>query len=192
MAKARRVHAFEAYASATVIAGTAAPGVTITPRRVVSMLNVRGDVDNAVQPAESGERMTLPREPNTSADAHGIRALWLGPDEWLLVSQRSISSLLSQLGSGTVTDVSHGRAALRLTGRDVRSVLAEGCPLDLHPRAFGVNHCAQTAISKVPVILDHVQPEVFDIYCPRSYAGSFWQWLTDASTEYRYNVTAPA
>ena len=55
-----------------------------------------------------------------------------------------------------------------------------------------MNRCAQTAIAKVSVILDHVHPGVFDLYCSRSYAGSFWRWLTDACTEYRYAVIAPA
>lgn len=192
VADAKRVFAFEPYASAAGISGEAAPGVTIAPRRVASMLNLRGDADSAFPPAGSMTPVALPREPNTASATQGLRALWLGPDEWLLVSESGPPDIADAIGSATVTDVSHGRAALRLWGPDVRSALAKGCALDLHPRVFAVNHCAQTAIAKVSVILDHVRPGVFDIYCPRSYAGSFWHWLTDACAEYRYTVSAPA
>ena len=192
MPEAKRVYPFESHASAAVSTATVAPGVTIVPRRVASMLNLRGDAHSALRPPASGERIALPREPNTSAVAGGTRALWLGPDEWLLVSESAMPDLSGHIGSGTLTDVSHGRAVLRVSGPDVRAALAKGCALDLHSRAFGVDHCAQTAIAKVSVILDHVQPGVFDLYCPRSYAGSFWHWLTDACTEYRYKVLAPA
>ena len=192
MADAKRVYAFESYASAAdVVAATLAPGVTIVPRRVASMLNLRGDADATYPASGSAKPLALPREPNTVGFADGERALWLGPDEWLLVSESRVPEVANSNGSVTVTDVSHGRAVLRVSGPDVRSALAKGCALDLHPRVFGVNHCAQTAIAKVSVILDHVRPDVFDIYCPRSYAGSFWHWISDACSEYRYTVSAP-
>jgi sarcosine oxidase subunit gamma len=90
-----------------------------------------------------------------------------------------------------VTDVSCGRAALRLRGLRVRDALAKGCPLDLDPRVFPAGRCAQTSIGRVSVILDHVEPEVFDVYVSRSYAGSFWDWLIEACAEYRYAIAAP-
>jgi sarcosine oxidase subunit gamma len=192
VADAKRVYAFESHAAAAVLNETVTPGVTIATRRVASMLNLRGDRDDVLLVRALGERITLPREPNTAAFTASTRALWLGPDEWLLVSEHGVPELASDLGGGSITDVSHGRASLRISGPDARAALAKGCALDLHPRAFPVNRCAQTAIAKVSVILDHVQPGVFDLYCPRSYAGSFWHWLSEACSEYRYRVAAPA
>jgi len=159
-------------------------------RPVRLMLNVRGDPDDAELERALRERfgVTLAREPNTAVGAGATRILWLGPDEWLLVSDDTTleapAGIGIGIGNGTVTEVSHGRAALRVSGPQVRAALAKGCPLDLHPREFPLNRCAQTAIAKIAVLIDHVHPDMFDLYCSRSYAGSFWHWLTDAAAEY--------
>lgn len=189
---AERIYAFDAYAAGQTSGGVAA-GVTLEPRRVAVMLNVRGRGDDAALARAVLDRfgVALPREPNTTAGTDAARALWLGPDEWLLVLQPEGGEAAFMTGEGTLTDVSHGRAALRLSGLDVREALAKGCALDLHPLEFPPGRCAQTAIAKVSVLLDHVQPGVFDLYCSRSYAGSLWQWLTDACAEFRCNVSPP-
>lgn len=190
MSEPARIFAFDFHAARTPSTATVAPGVTIATRRPCAMLNVRGGSGDAVLARAMLERfgVKLPREPNTATGAGAVRALWLGPDEWLLVSESSLPDAPSAIGTGTLTDVSHGRAALRVSGPHVRAALAKFCPLDLHPREFPPDRCAQTAIAKVSVILDHVQPGVFDLYCPRSYAGSFWHSLIDACAEYRYAV----
>lgn len=192
MSEPARIFPFDAHAGATPSTAKAVPGVTISTRRPGSMLNVRGELDDAVLAHAMFERynVILPREPNTATGTAAVRALWLGPDEWLLVSQSPFPETQAGIGTGTITDVSHGRAALRVSGPDARAALASGCPLDLHPREFAPDRCAQTAIAKVSVILDHVQPDVFDLYCSRSYAGAFWHWLTEACAEYRYAVVS--
>lgn len=189
---ADRIYAFEACASAGRLTASA-PGVTIAPRRVAAMLDVRGDPADTALAQAVRERfgLTLPREPNTAVGSDAARVLWLGPDEWLIVAQSDRDESFAA-GDGTVVDVGHGRAALRLAGPDVRYALAKGCALDLHPREFPPDRCAQTAIAKVSVILDHVRPGVFDLYCSRSYAGSLWHWLIEACAEYRYTVSPPA
>ena len=185
MPDATRIYAFDALASVQRSTAATGAGVTIALRRPAAMLNVRGAPDDAALARSALERyeVELPREPNT-ASGSVRRALWLGPDEWLVVSSQPLRE--QSVAGGTVTDVSHGRAVVRLWGPDVREVLAKGCPLDLHPRSFGVGRCAQTAIARIPVILDHVARDVFELYCPRSYAGSFWHWLIEACTEFRY------
>jgi sarcosine oxidase subunit gamma len=186
-----RIYAFDAYAGGVEITARIGAGIALSPLRPHSVLNVRGVAADAelARTILGTCGVVLPREPNTATGSDNTRALWLGPDEWLIVSERQLEPPCGSAGSGTFVDVSHGRAALRLAGPNVRDALAKGCPLDLHPPAFEVNRCAQTAIAKVSVILDHVQPEVFDVYCPRSYAGSFWHWLVEACAEYGCNVT---
>jgi heterotetrameric sarcosine oxidase gamma subunit len=192
--EAVRAYAFDACAAGAENSTVVAPGVTIAERRPRSMLNVRGDPADAGLASALREsfNVTLPLEPNTVTAAGATRALWLGPDEWLLVSERRALQPPASPGRGTLTDLSHGRAVLRLSGADVRAVLAKGCGLDLHPREFPVDRCAQTAIAKVSVILDHVQLDVFDLYCPRSYARSFWGWVTEACAEYGCRIAPPA
>lgn len=197
MSEAARIFDFDTHAERAVSTATVAAGVTIVTKRVRSMLNVRGNPDDAgfARAILGSFDVALPREPNTAVSA-GVpgtgtrmtRALWLGPDEWLLVGEHAALEAPAHVGTGTITDVSHGRAVLRVSGPEVRAALAKGCSLDLHPRAFPPDRCAQTAIAKVAVILDHTEQDVFDLYCSRSYAGSFWHWLTQAAAEYGCNI----
>ena len=188
---AERFYAFERYAAVAAKAAARA-GVTIAPRRPVTMLDVRGPADAVAAHLKARCGLEIPREPN-AAIGSATRALWLGPDEWLVISNATACAIVeaSDQPDVSITDVGHGRAALRLRGPDLRDALAKGCSLDLDPRAFPRGRCAQTAIGRISVILDHVEPDVVDVYCARSYARSFWHWLTEACVEYGYAVAPP-
>ncbi|HEX2825686.1 MAG TPA: sarcosine oxidase subunit gamma family protein [Burkholderiales bacterium] len=188
---AERIYAFEPYA-ARASGNAAGAGITIAPRRPVAMLNVRGPADAVAAELQARCGLQLSPEPNTAVGS-STRVLWLGPDEWLVVENVTPTRIPRNPGQShiTATDVSHGRAALRLRGAHVRDALVKGCALDLDPRVFPAGRCAQTAIGRISVILDHVEPDVIDVYCSRSYAGSFWHWIAHASAEYRYTIAPP-
>ena len=124
--------------------------------------------------------------------------LWLGPNEWLVVvpAQRleRIERALREALDGqhaAVTDVSHGRTVLTLSGPDARAVLAKGCPLDFHPRAFPAGRCAQSRLAKCQVLIHLVtaEPE-FEIYVARSFAEYAWSWLEDAGREFGVRIAS--
>jgi sarcosine oxidase subunit gamma len=135
----------------------------------------------------------LPRDPNTAASAGGRSALWLGPDEWLIVGGESEESLLTRvlntaLGEsfGSVVDVSANRTVIELSGPAARDVLAHGCLVDIHPRVFGPGRCAQTLLAKAQVIIHQVNDApTFHLYVRTSFAWYVAEWLLDAMTEYR-------
>jgi sarcosine oxidase subunit gamma len=186
-----RICAFEPLAAIAAAEGLATPGVTLKPLRPRAMLNVRGAPRDAAAVLLDRLGVTLPLEPNTANGTGETRALSLGPDEWLIVSAASVLPTPASAHEVTFVDVSHGRAVVRLSGPQVRDTLAKGCSLDLHPAVFTPGRCAQTALGRVSVILDHVQSGVFDLYCPRSYAGSVWHWLAQAGAEYGCGIDAP-
>jgi sarcosine oxidase subunit gamma len=102
----------------------------------------------------------LPLEPNTVWDDGSRAALWLGPDEWLVLGpphagRRIVAELEAALEGlhRSVVDVSANRVAIELGGPDRMTLLASGCPLDLHPRTWWSGMCAQTLFAKAPVIL---------------------------------------
>jgi sarcosine oxidase subunit gamma len=139
--------------------------------------------------------------PTRPAVAHG-RALdlaWAGPEQWLAVSaERTVAERLAgELeGLAAVSDQSDGRAVLRLSGPKVREMLAKGCPVDLHPRAFRPGDTAITAIAHVGVQLWQVDDgPTFDLLVARSMAASFWRWLSVSSREFgfaaRLSATQP-
>ncbi|HEY1967718.1 MAG TPA: sarcosine oxidase subunit gamma family protein [Pseudonocardia sp.] len=104
--------------------------------------------------------LVLPLAPNTVAEAGGLAALWMGPDEWLVIGPPGQGADLRRRLADAVTgrrgaavDVSANRVTVELSGPDAREVLEQGCPLDLHPRSFGAGRCAQTLLARAPVVL---------------------------------------
>ena len=83
---------------------------------------------------------------------------------------------------GSVVGLSANRTALELRGPHARDVLAAGCSLDLHPRAFGPGDCAQTLLARAAVILHQTEAEpVYRILVRGSFAGYLADWLIDAA-----------
>ena len=136
------------------------------------------------------EAFGLPTDPNTWAALDGSlyrEALWLGPDEWLLVAGAPNGALghwrwphedpLAEriAPDGSIVDVSANRAVIELVRDDARSLLEQGCSIDLHPRSWRPGMCAQTLLAHVPVILQ--ERAVTRIYVRPSFANWLLDWL---------------
>ena len=172
----------------------AAAGIAIEERAPASRIDLRGDAHDArfVRAVQSVTDLRLPHD--ASAPATGLLAsiLWLGPDQWLVSSDAQAgeglaASLRTALQGipGAVTDVGHARIVYAVSGSNARCVLAKGCPLDLHERAFPPGRSAQTLLAKVPVIVHRCAAEPsFDLFVPRSFRDYAWNWLQTAAAEY--------
>lgn len=136
--------------------------------------------------------------PQTSSAAltatHGL--VWSGPDQWLLVARQSagFSDLLGLLsGEAAVSDQSHARAAITVSGTRVREVLAKGAMIDLHSKVFPVGATALTSFAHINVQLwrtkDGPDGPVFEILVPRSMAGSFWSWFAASAAEFGCRIS---
>ncbi len=174
-------------------------GVVLCERRLVGKVNLRGKPTKRFRAAV---KRALGFEPPVAANStagEGQRlALWLGPDEWLVVTptgaegettealRRALAGRHAAVTAVTaVTDVSEGRAVIALSGANARDVLMKGCPLDLHPRAFKPGQCAQSTFAKALVIIHQTSAApAYHIYVERSFADYLWMWLEDAAAEY--------
>ena len=178
------------------LAGALAAGgregvVTLREEPFLAQVDVRVDPARAAA-MEAALGVPLPLVPNTTASADGRTALWLGPDEWLMVgadgTQGAIEAAVREaLGDafGSVVDVSANRTALRLAGPCARAVLEKGCSVDLHPRAFSPGACAQTLVARAQVILEQLGPEpAYRLFVRPSFAEYLATWLVDAMTEF--------
>ncbi|MCX5149594.1 sarcosine oxidase subunit gamma [Streptomyces sp. NBC_00320] len=142
----------------------------------------------------------LPTQPNTVAHGGEFAALWLGPDEWLVIGPAGTRTQLEArlreaVGDrrAAVTDVSAQRTTLLVGGARAAELLAHGCSLDLHPRAFGSGRCAQTTLARAQVVLvpcDEHRPG-FRVLVRSSFAGYLAAWLLDAASEYIWNSPDP-
>ncbi len=145
-------------------------------------------------------RLTLPLKCGQTAqsgdDGDTRTALWLGPDEWLVVSAdepktlddpKTLESTLQDLlgtDPGSVVDVSANRTVVELSGPSARPVLEKGCPADLHPRAFGSGKAISTSLGPVPLVLWQTGEQTYRLLPRSSYADYLARWLVDASAEF--------
>jgi sarcosine oxidase subunit gamma len=153
----------------------------------------RGDVAKAVFEITGLE---LP-EGRKRVAASGLTLIGVAPSQWLAIADgaegRALLSRLSEALSGlaSVVDQSDAKAILRVSGPRLRDVLAKGCSLDLHPRAFTQQHAATTQIALIPCQLWQLdEAPTFELAVPLSYSRSFWSWLTASAAEFGYEVRA--
>lgn len=133
------------------------------------------------------------------ADAPGVKrastssshvALSIGPGRWLLVTADDPESQLeaklsARAGPGAgVTDLSHARTVFRISGSSAVEVLAKGCPVDIE--ALDEGACCVSLLGPVSVVIHCLEDgDGYDVYGPRSYARSLWEWLHDAAAEFQ-------
>jgi sarcosine oxidase subunit gamma len=157
----------------------------------LSQVNFRVDPNDAnlmERLASSLGGLGLPLLPNTVTSSDDRRALWLGPDEWLLVGpDGKRAAFLDALGValagafGSIVDVSANRTVLEIGGSKARQLLARGVAIDLDPRSFGPGRCAQTFLAKAQVIIERINDQpAFHVYVRTSFACYAAEWLLDA------------
>src|SRR5271163_1597448 len=110
--------------------------------------------------------MDLPREPCRARElAPGVTALWLGPEEWLVLGP------CADPQADSVVDVSHAFAAVEVTGPGAADALNAGCPLDLDLAAFPAGMCTRTIFGKAEIVLWSRDAESFRVEIARSFAA---------------------
>ena len=166
----------------------------MTAERVLSLAAVSVRLDPAdvalLERVAAALGVALPVVANTaSGDPDGRHALWLGPDEWLVLGPAGDAPAIEAAVRGAAedsfvvtVDVSANRVAFELAGPDARELLESGCPIDLHPRAFAAGSCAQTLLARANILLHQVSDEPrYRVWIRPSFARYLAAWLDDAS-----------
>ena len=144
-------------------------------------------VDLRVDPAEAHRSPTpLPLEPNTVWEQGSRAALWLGPNEWLVLGAPGTATEIAAELEGAFADVPPlGDRRLREpSGLRALGTAREGAALgglSDRPRAAFVapGTCAQTLLGRVPVVL-HERTESTGLLVRPSFAEHIADWLLDA------------
>ncbi len=158
---------------------------------LMDMLNLRGNPQDAAftDAVASVTGLTLPLQANTATLGPGRALLWLGPDEWMLQCELGHAaalekSLRSALAGQhvSVVEVGHGFTALSVQGAGAGALLARGCPLDFHPRAFQAGQVAQTHIARTnAIVLCRQTGTDYALTVRRSFADYLFRWLSAAA-----------
>ncbi len=158
----------------------------------VSQVNLRADPKEAdlMQRLATAIGFALPIVPNSVTSGEDRRALWLAPDEWLVVGpdgqqvaiDQELRVVLSE-ARGSVVDVSANRTVIEIRGSKVRDLLAHGVSIDLDARSFSPGQCVQTLLSKAQVIIECRDQSGLILYIRASFATYAAEWLLDAAAE---------
>ena len=181
MAESRRRSALERHYHPGRHGASGSEGVTLVERRGLAMAQVNGAPEGE-GPAPLGSEIT-----------GDTLLLWTGPGQWFAVSEQARpEALIAQLeerlsaSDAGVTDLSHARTVVRITGPAWRDLLAKGCPADVDAMASG--DCVASLLGHFSVVIHCVVDDAADVYVFRSFGASLWEWLRGGAEEFGYTV----
>ena len=161
--------------------------VRLADRTPLSKVQIRAPASGSV-----AERLKVPGG-RARRDKTGTLVVCSRPGEWLLVGapDGAAESLERDVTTGdefvTVTDVTHGRALLRLTGTLGAAVLGKVCGIDFSERVTPNGTALSTLVGRL--VTDVVRDDVagvrsYLLHCERSTGHHLYATLLDAGDEF--------
>ncbi|RUV32374.1 MAG: sarcosine oxidase subunit gamma family protein [Mesorhizobium sp.] len=162
-----------------------ATGVTLAVLPPAERISLRAP-DASVAALSKALGVTLPQKPKTSAAKAGRTALWLGPDEWLVIDEVG-KDPLADCAEVTVlhsaVGISHRNVAISITGPAAAATINSGCPQDLSLDAFPVGAASRTILGKVEIVLLRTASDAFRVECWRSFSDYVFTFLSEAARD---------
>ncbi len=128
----------------------------------------------------------LPKKPGEVTSKANRHALWLGPDEWLILDEKDPNAGLVPARHNNefaAVDISHRNVAFILSGPGAANTLNAGCPRDLSLKAFPKGTASRTLFGKAEVVLYRTAQDTFHLECWRSFAPYVWTYLLDGAKD---------
>ena len=136
------------------------------------------------------DNLNFPEELKVNSNDQ-TRILWMGPENWLVISSNNLLNELNEKFSTTefaVTDISHSRSIIELQGSDVLEVIKKGSPFDIE--SLTKNNCTNTVYNGITITIDNIEDSKnqIRIISLRSFGESLYHSVTDACLEYGYKA----
>ena len=134
--------------------------------------------------------LKLKNEPLTVAFNDNTRIMWIGPQNWLLVSTKKdlIKNILNEFKDTdfAITDLSHSRAIIEIEGKETIEVLKKGCPFNFN--TLEKNNSINSTYNGIAFTVDKLddKPNKVRLFALRSFGESLYHSITDASLEYGF------
>jgi len=172
-----------------------ATGVVLTettPGSIVQVAAFPGEESALIAIIAAATWLSLPDGAGGGVAENGKAAFGFAPGRFLLVDQdEGLAARLQPVipaHVGTVTNLSHGRTAIRISGPSAEWVLAKFFAIDFSLPAFPQGAGRSTAHHDIFAQIQRTGPDQFDLYVFRSFARSFWLALCHACEEVGYEV----
>lgn len=156
--------------------------VSVTPAKPAFRMSLRVRPD-AIAAFSKALGVALPMKPKSSETKGTRTALWLGPDEWLILdgANNPIDDAAKAKALNSSVDVSQRNTAIIVSGAAAEATLSSGCPQNLSLAVFPVGACSRTILGKVEIVVLRTGAQEFRVECWRSFSDYVMTFLTDAA-----------
>ena len=160
----------------------------VLPRVTLISTWVRGEA-KLFSTLKQALQVSLPQSTGKTVQCSLGLLMRTGPQELLLVGATDEdiqTTLRSHVGAdvGSVTDLSHARCRIHVSGTKAQESLGKLFALDFRNSAFALNDIALTGHHHVPCTLHRLGDQSFDLYVFSTYAFGQLESLIDASREF--------
>jgi sarcosine oxidase subunit gamma len=141
--------------------------------------------------AGSAFGIALPEKPCRAHSVDRRAALWLGPDEQLLLAPAGDATILAAgleaalaAIAHSLVDVSQRQVALQVGGPQACAILNTGCPLNLDAVEFPPGMCTRTLFNKADIVLWRTGAHEFRLEVWRSFSDYVLGCLQEAGRDF--------
>ena len=161
----------------------------------IMKLIIRGKKREFISAVGKSLNMLLPTESNTSTQSDKLTALWLSPDEWMLLSNEPVekntnnynteellNNKISKLNLGAITDVTDQFVMINLKGNKIYELFQKGSPFNFNEFQNRKGAVIQTILAKIDVIIHNQDKNTVNLFVRRSFSQHLFSWMNDAAS----------
>jgi methylglutamate dehydrogenase subunit D len=170
-------------------AGTAGARVALSESRPAAILQIAAwpEADTRVQAAIAAQLGVLVPRAGNGVVERGFTVIATSPGRFLVAGNaddllRRIEGAIPST-DGAVTDLSHGRAILRLEGEAAKALLQKCVAIDLDAASFPPGRAAQSMIHHIDVVIHRLGAGAFEVWALRSFIEALAEWLLEAGED---------
>ena len=170
-------------------------GVVVKEISPIMKLNLRGKKREFLTNIGKNLNLLLPTEANTSTIGDKLTAIWLSPDEWMIITndlvkkdtnEYQLNELLfndiSKKNLGAVIDVTDQFVQLEIKGKNIYEIFSAGSPFNFNEFKDKKGSSAQTILNHIDVIVHNKGDEIVNLFVRRSFAKHLWSWIKDCAS----------
>jgi sarcosine oxidase subunit gamma len=161
----------------------------------IMKLNLRGKKREFFTAVGKHLDMILPTEANTSSSSSKLTAIWLSPDEWMVVSneliekntnsydlEESLYNSISKTNLGAVIDVTDQFVMLELKGSKIYELFSSGSPYNFNDFRKKKGSTTQTLLNNIDVIIQNRGENLVNLFVRRSFSEHLFSWINDSAS----------
>jgi Sarcosine oxidase gamma subunit len=170
-------------------------GIVVKEISPTMKLNLRGKKREFFTIIGKNLNMLLPTEANTSTISDKLTAIWLSPDEWMIVTNDEVKkdtneyqlneilfNDISKSSLGAIIDVTDQFVQLEIKGKNIYEIFSAGSPFNFSEFKDKKGSSVQTILNHIDVIVHNKGDQIVNLFVRRSFAQHLWSWINDSAS----------